>query len=93
MVYGLELSLAEWDMEVGLVHTTQAHQYTVTPELLCWAGRRRHLEGEEMEEKGRYYSCPLYSSTAKEECITSIQLKTTESLQRLHLLGITLILC
>lgn len=98
-MYGLRLSLAEWDSEVGLVHSAHTHQYSHTPELLCWAVRRHQSEQDGMaarekgDEQGGFYSCPLYSSTAKEECITYIQLKTAVPLQQLHLLGITLILC
>ena len=95
---GLRLHLAEWDTKMGVICTgTDTRHCTNTPELFCWASKGtcldRDVKTDRVEEGRGFFNCPLYSAPVKDECITYIPLKTIETFQHLHLLGIALLLC
>lgn len=89
VICGMKLGLAEWDSERGLVQTTKMEQYSLMPNMVCYPVHKTLLLGE---EQGNWYPCPLYSSSTKQEFISTIALRTTEQPDHLDLIGIALTL-
>lgn len=84
----MRLGLAEWDSDRGLVPTTLTEQYSLMPDMVCYPLPKALLD----KEKGGWYPCPLYSSSAKQKFICTIALRTSEQPDHLDLLGVTLTL-
>lgn len=84
----MKLGLAEWDPEKGLVQTTKMEQYSLMPDMVCCPVHKMVLE----KERSCWYPCPLYTSSAKQEFICIVALKTSEQPDHLDLIGVTLTL-
>jgi hypothetical protein len=88
VISGLRVGLADWDSDKGLIQGAKDEQYSSMPDMVCFPLQRALLE----EEGGNWYPCPLYSSSDKQEMISTIALRTSEQPDHLDLIGITLTL-
>lgn len=95
VISGMRLGLAEWDSDRGLVLTTKMEQYSQMPEMVCYPVHATPLLPDSAAEERacqHWYPCPLYSSSAKQEFISTIALRTSEQPDHLDMIGITLTL-
>ena len=90
IISGLRVGLANWDLQQGLMPTTstQTNQYSPMPDMVCYPVHKAKQEKEE----GNWYPCPLYSSSTKQELISTIALRTSQQPDHLDLIGVTLTL-
>ena len=88
IIHGLRLGLADWDSDRGLVQATKDEQYSAMPDMVCFPILTSLLE----KEQGNWYPCPLYTSSTKQEMVSTIALRTSEQPDHLDLIGITLTL-
>lgn len=87
----MKLGLAEWDSDRGLIQTTKTEQYSPMPDMVCYP-IHKPLSRSRSSDKSSWYPCPLYSSSAKQEFISTIALRTSEQPDYLDMIGITLTL-
>ena len=88
IICGLRVGLADWDFERGLVQTAKDEQYSAMPDMVCFPIHA----ALQKKEGSHWYPCPLYSSSTKQELISTITLRTSEQPDHLDLIGITLVL-